>query len=169
MQINRSFYVIILQTLWQWHFWLFFEFKHANKSMSLCGKICITPHKCLRKEKKRRDFDSRCSIVAAAAMSWRCCVLPNIVRDLPFLSHACGIRPSTTHWVASQSEHTTLFRMMTLLKSTCFRKAGQRGATIMYSMCKMCFLNLKLHKQIVLHQIHQIMLFLASSYDITGC
>ncbi len=43
-------------------------------SMSLCGKICITPPKCSRKE-RGRDFYSHCSIVAAACtMSWRCCV-----------------------------------------------------------------------------------------------
>ncbi len=36
----------------------------------------------------------------------------------------------------------------------------------MYGMWKiMCFLNLKPRKQIALHQIHTIMLFLASSYD----
>ncbi len=36
----------------------------------------------------------------------------------------------------------------------------------MYSICKiMCFLNLELRKHIALHQIHQIMLFLATSYD----
>ncbi len=36
----------------------------------------------------------------------------------------------------------------------------------MYSMWKvMCFLNLKPHKRIALHQIHKIMLFLATSYD----
>uniref|UniRef100_A0A672PBM2 Solute carrier family 2 member 11 n=1 Tax=Sinocyclocheilus grahami TaxID=75366 RepID=A0A672PBM2_SINGR len=34
-------------------------------STSLCGKICITPPKCSRKE-RRRNFYSRCSIVAAA-------------------------------------------------------------------------------------------------------
>ncbi len=34
-------------------------------STSLCGKICITPPKSIRKE-RRRDFYSRCSIVAAA-------------------------------------------------------------------------------------------------------
>uniref|UniRef100_A0A673IUM9 Ig-like domain-containing protein n=1 Tax=Sinocyclocheilus rhinocerous TaxID=307959 RepID=A0A673IUM9_9TELE len=50
--------------------------------------------------------------------------------------------------------------------STLFRKAGHRGETIMYSMWKiMCFLNLKPHKHISLHQIHKIMLFLATSYD----
>uniref|UniRef100_A0A671KD04 Phosphodiesterase n=1 Tax=Sinocyclocheilus anshuiensis TaxID=1608454 RepID=A0A671KD04_9TELE len=37
-------------------------------STSRCGKICITPPKCSRKE-RRRNFYSRCSIVAAAAMS----------------------------------------------------------------------------------------------------
>ncbi len=45
-------------------------------------------------------------------------------------------------------------------------KARHRGATIMYSMWKiMCLLNLKPHKHIALHQIHKIMLFLATSYD----
>ncbi len=40
------------------------------------------------------------------------------------------------------------------------------SATIMYSMWKiMCFLNLKPHKNIELHQIHKIMFFLATSYD----
>ncbi len=38
----------------------------------------------------------------------------------------------------------------------------------MYSMWKiMCFLNLKPHKRIALHQIHKIMLFLATSYHMT--
>ncbi len=51
-------------------------------------------------------------------------------------------------------------------KSTHFRKAGHRGATVIYSMWKiMCFLNLKPHKHIALHQIHKIMFFLATSYD----
>ncbi len=36
----------------------------------------------------------------------------------------------------------------------------------MYSMWKiMCFLNLKPHKHIALHQIHKIMFFLAMSFD----
>ncbi len=36
----------------------------------------------------------------------------------------------------------------------------------MYSMWKiMCFFNLKTHKHIALHQIHKIMLFLATSYN----
>ncbi len=41
-------------------------------SMSQCGKICITPPKRIRNE-RRRNFYSRCSIVVAAAMSWRRC------------------------------------------------------------------------------------------------
>ncbi len=46
-----------------------------HMSTSLCGEICITPPKCIRKE-RRRNYYSRCSIVAAAgAMSWRRCVL----------------------------------------------------------------------------------------------
>ncbi len=35
----------------------------------------------------------------------------------------------------------------------------------MYSMWKIMFFNLKPRKHIALHQIHQIMLFLATSYD----
>ncbi len=35
----------------------------------------------------------------------------------------------------------------------------------MYSMWKMCFLNLELRKHIALHQIHKIMFFLATLYD----
>ncbi len=42
-------------------------------STSRCGKICKTPPKCLCKE-RRRNYYSHCSIVAAAAMSWRRCV-----------------------------------------------------------------------------------------------
>jgi len=42
-------------------------------STSLCGKICITLPRCSRKE-RRHNFDSRCSIAATAAMSWRHCV-----------------------------------------------------------------------------------------------
>ncbi len=43
-------------------------------STSLCRKICITPPKCICKE-RGLDFYSHCSIVAAArAMSWRRCV-----------------------------------------------------------------------------------------------
>ncbi len=57
-------------------------------SMSQCWKICITQAKCLHKEKKADNFYSRCRIVAAATMSWRCWVLPNMVRAVTFPSHA---------------------------------------------------------------------------------
>ncbi len=42
-------------------------------STSRCGKICKTPPKCLRNE-RRWNYYSRCSIVVAGAMSWRRCV-----------------------------------------------------------------------------------------------
>ncbi len=73
-----------------------------HKSTSLCGKICITPPKCLRKE-RRRNFYSRCSIVAAAACRGNA-VFPNMVRGVTFPSHAWGIWPITMHWIAGQSE-----------------------------------------------------------------
>ncbi len=64
----------------------------------------------------------------------------------------------TMHWITGQSEHTSLFR-----------KAGQRGATIMYGMWKiMCVLNLKPRKQILLHKIHK-KIFLASSWPNSTC
>ncbi len=89
----------------------------------------------------------------------------NTVRGVTFPSHAWGIRPITTHWIAGQSEHALLLRMMSFVKINTFQ-AGHRGATVMYSMWKiMCFLNLKPHKHIALHQIHKIMFFLATSYD----
>ncbi len=83
-----------------------------------------------------------------------------------FLSHAWGIRPITTHQIAGQSEHASLLRTMSFVKIDAFQKAEHRGATIMYSMWKiMCFFfYLKPHKNITLHQIHEIMFFLATSY-----
>lgn len=53
------------------------------------------------------------------------------------------IRLITTHWISGQSENTMLYRMMS-------------------SSAKCVFFNLKPRKQIALHQI---MLFIASSYD----
>ncbi len=45
-----------------------------HMSTSLCGKICITLHKCIRNE-RRRSYYSVCSVVAAAGvMFWRRCV-----------------------------------------------------------------------------------------------
>ncbi len=77
----------------------------------------------------------------------------NTVRGVTFLSHAWSIRPITTHWIAGQSEHAS--QNDELCKNwSSFRKAEQRGATIMYSMWKiMCFLNLEPRKHIALQQI----------------
>ncbi len=91
-------------------------------STSRCGKICITPPKCSRKE-RRCNFYSRCSTVAAATMSCSRCVFPYMVRGVTFLSHARGIRPITTHWIAGQSEHTSLFKMMSFVNIDAFQKA----------------------------------------------
>ncbi len=44
-----------------------FDNTSPHKSPSLCGKICITPPKCLRKE-RRRNFYSRCSIVVVGTL-----------------------------------------------------------------------------------------------------
>ncbi len=128
--------------------------------MSLCGKISITPPKCKRKE-RRRNYYSRCSIVAAATMSWRSCVFSNMVRGITFPSHIWGSRPITTHWIAGQSEHTGLFRMISFVKINAFQKTGQNVRYVENNV----FLNLQLHKHIALHQIHKIMFFLATSYD----
>ncbi len=50
-------------------------FKHAPPPMSTsrCGKICITPPKCLCKE-RGSNFYSRIVVAAASAMYWRYCV-----------------------------------------------------------------------------------------------
>ncbi len=99
---------------------------HSNtphKSMSLCCKICMTPPRCIRKQ-RRHNFYSRCSIVAATAMAWRCCVFPNMVRGVTFPSHAWGIRPITMHWIAGQSEHTMSFSTMRFEKTGAFQKVG---------------------------------------------
>ncbi len=46
------------------------------------------------------------------------------------------------------------------------RRVSERRGREEYGMWKiMCFFNLKPRKHIALHQIHQIMLFLAPSYD----
>ncbi len=66
------------------------------------------------------------------------------------------------HWIAGQSEHTSLLRTMSFVKIGAFQTGG---ATIMYSMRKiMCFLTLNCIN-IALHQINKILFFLAMSYD----
>ncbi len=124
---------------------------------------CITPAQMFT-QKRRRNFYSRCSIVPATAMSWRRCVSPNMVRGVTFPSHTWGIRPITTHSIAGQSEHTSLFRTMSFVKIYAFQKAGaERSNNNMWKI--MCFLDLKPYKHIALHQIHKIMFFLAMSND----
>ena len=67
----------------------------------------------------------------------------NMLRGVTFPSHAWGIRPITTHWISGQSQHTSLFRPMSFVRSDAFQKVGHRGETIMYSMWKiMCFFTL---------------------------
>ena len=68
----------------------------------------------------------------------------NMLRGITFPSHAWGIQPITTRWIAGQSQHSSLFRWA-FLKIDAFQKVGHRGETIMYSMWKiMCFLTLNL-------------------------
>ncbi len=52
---------------------------------------------------------------------------------------------------------------MSFVTINAFQKGG---ATIMYSMWKMCFLNLEPQKHIALHQIHKLIIFLTTSYDL---
>ncbi len=91
-----------------------------HMSTSLCGKICITPPNCLCKER-------RCSFYSRSSR----CMFLYTVRGVTFLSHAWGIRPITTdtHWIAGQSEHTALFKMMSFVNIDVFQI---RGATIMF-------------------------------------
>ncbi len=96
-------------------------------------------------------------------MSWRRCVFPNMARGVTFvtrLTYSANLN-ALDSWPIRASR---TFQNDELC--FCFRKAGQRGATIMYDMWKiMCFFNLKLRKHIALHQIHKIMFFLAMSYN----
>ncbi len=87
--------------------------KRLHKSTSLCGKICITPPKCLRKE-RRRNFYSRCSIVVVETL----CV-PKYGKG-----NNRGIRPITAHQITGQSEHTVLFRTKSFVKIDTFQKGG---------------------------------------------
>ncbi len=88
-----------------------------------------------------------------------------MVRGVTFTSHARGIRPITTHWIAGQSEHTALFRVMSFVKIDAFHKGVGERSNNNVQYVENVFFNLKLRKHIALHQIHKIILFLASSYD----
>ncbi len=52
-------------------------------------KICITPPKCLCNE-RRHNFYCRSSIVATAAMLWRRCVFPNMIRGVTRLRYSAN-------------------------------------------------------------------------------
>ncbi len=45
-------------------------------------------------------------------------------KGITFPSPAWGIRPITTHWIAGQSEYTSLLRMMSFVKICAFQKGG---------------------------------------------
>ncbi len=97
-------------------------------------------------------------------MSWRRCVFPNMVSGIIFPSHAWGIRPITTHWIAGQSEHTALFRTMSLVFVSEIR--GERiNNNIRYVENNVVVFYLKPLNLIALHHVHKIMFFLATSYD----
>ncbi len=87
-----------------------------HKSTSLCWKICKTPPKCLRKE-RRHNFYSRCSIVVVETL----CV-SKYGKGVTLPSHTWAIRLITMHWIAGQSEHTVLFRTISFVKIGVFQK-----------------------------------------------
>ncbi len=132
--------------------------------MSLCWKIYITPNVYAKKEGV--TFILAVVLLLPPPCRGNTVYFPNMVRGVKFSSHAWGIRPITMHLIASQSEHTSLFRTMSFVKIYVFQKgrAERSNNNVLYVEI-MCFLNLKPRKHIALHQIHKIMLFLASSYD----
>ncbi len=132
--------------------------------MSLCWKIYITPNVYAKKEGV--TFILAVVLLLPPPCRGNTVYFPNMVRGVKFPSHAWGIRPITMHLIASQSEHTSLFRTMSFVKIYVFQKgrAERSNNNVLYVEI-MCFLNLKPRKHIALHQIHKIMLFLASSYD----
>lgn len=61
--------------------------------------------------------------------------VPNMVRAVTFTSHACSIRPITTHRLTGQSEHTKLYRALSFVKNQ--RVSLKRGKdTNMHDMWK---------------------------------
>ncbi len=60
------------------------------------------------------------------------------------------------HWIAGQSEHTSLLRTMSFVKIDVFQAAGANNVQFVENYV---FLNLKSRKHIALHQIHQIVFF----------
>ncbi len=77
-------------------------------------------------------------------------------RGVTFPTLACSVRPITMHCASWPIRPDC----------ACRKEAGHRGPTIMYSIWKiMCFLNIKACQHILLHQIHQIIIFKKASYD----
>ncbi len=83
-------------------------------SMTWCGKICLTPPKCIRKE-RRQNYYSRCSIVAAAvAMSWRHCVFRCESERILF-----GLQKRTQLEISGYVVFTTLFQNISIQILVC--------------------------------------------------
>ncbi len=70
---------------------------------------------------------------------------------------ACGVRPITMLWVSWPIRADCAWWKEGFCS---LREAGHRGPTIMYSIWKIhFFLNIKACQNILLHQIHNIMIF----------
>ncbi len=89
-----------------------------------------------------------------------------MVRGVIFPTRACGVRPITMHWVSWPITADCTCRKEGLFRKQCLRETGHRGPTKMYSIWKIiCFFNIKACQHILLHQIHQIIIFKIASYD----
>ncbi len=72
-----------------------------------------------------------------------------MVRGVTFTSHARGIRPITTHWIAGHSEHTALFRVMSFVKIDAFHKGVGERSNNNVQYVENVFFNLKLRKHCI--------------------
>ncbi len=88
-----------------------------QKSTLLCWMICITPPKCLRKE-RRRNFYSRCSIVVVEML---CVSKYGKGRNISVTRLRCSANHNA---LDSQSEHTALFRTMSFVNINTLQKGG---------------------------------------------
>ncbi len=93
-----------------------------HTSTSQCWKLCITPPKCLCKE-RRCNFYSCCSIVANASMSCRCYVFPKYSKGRN--NSVTCLRYSANH------KALNIWPIKAHLSELKIRKAEYRGATIM--------------------------------------
>ncbi len=81
-----------------------------------------------------------------------------------YISDAWGVRPITMHCVSWPIRADCACRKEGLCRKWCVWE--RRGIEDMYSIWKrMCFLNIKSCQHILLHQIHQIIIFKKASYD----